>query len=88
MKTVWALKKGELALEAKVLNALWSEGNGGLRVENIVGRLLAAGCVARFAAVRDALGHLCKLYLVEHCYGQFSIREGMLDDKAFMGETA
>jgi hypothetical protein len=76
---VWECCKVALDLESKVLECLCGEGNGGLRVESIVGRLLAAGVVARFAEVRDALGHLCKLCLVERAYGMFSVRDGMLN---------
>ena len=78
VKAIWNCCKANLTLEAQVFTCLGQEGNGGLKVESILSRLLAAGVVARFGAVRDALGHLCKLYLVERAYGQFSIREGML----------
>lgn len=78
VRKVWSMVKKDLVLEGQVLDCLTVDGNGGLRVESILSRLLAAGVVARFGAVRDALGHLCKLYLVERAYGQFSIREGML----------
>jgi len=83
VQTIWDCCKANLGLEQQVLDALYQNGNGGLRVESILSRLLAAGVLARFAVVRDALGHLCKLCLVEHAYGQFSIRDGMLGDKAF-----
>jgi hypothetical protein len=79
VKTIWNQCQSVLGLESQVLDALYREGNGGLRVESILSRLLAAGVLARFAVVRDALGHLCKLCLVERAYGQFSIREGMLN---------
>ena len=79
VKAIWNCCKANLTLEAQVFTCLYQEGNGGLKVESILSRLLAAGVVARFGAVRDALGHLCKLYLVERCYGQFSMQEGMLN---------
>jgi hypothetical protein len=75
---VWTCCKANLTLESQILESLYQNGNGGLKVESILGRLLAVGVVARFAEVRDALGHLCKLYLVERAYGQFSVRDGML----------
>jgi hypothetical protein len=80
---VWECCQEHLPLESQILDSLYANGNGGLRVESILSRLLAAGVLTRFAVVRDALGHLCKLCLVEHAYGQFSIRDGMLGDKAF-----
>ena len=83
IRHVWSAVNTCLPFEAQILDALYQNGNGGLRVESILSRLLAAGVLARFAVVRDALGHLCKLCLVEHAYGQFSIRDGMLGDKAF-----
>ena len=86
VQLIWTACREKLELEPKILDALYREGNGGLKVDSILSRLLAAGVVARFAAVRDGLGHLCKLYLVERCYGQFSVRNGMLSDKAFMCE--
>jgi hypothetical protein len=83
VRLIWSAVTDFLRLESTILDCLYQEGNGGLRVESILSRLLAAGVLARFAVVRDALGHLCKLCLVEHAYGQFSIRDGMLGDKAF-----
>ena len=83
VRKIWATVGKDLFLESKILDCLTVDGNGGLRVESILSRLLAAGVLARFAVVRDALGHLCNLCLVEHAYGQFSIRDGMLGDKAF-----
>jgi hypothetical protein len=78
VRYVWDVLKEKLTLESAILDTLIQEGNGGLKVESIMGRLLAADVVARFSVVRDALGHLCKLCLVEHVHGQFSVREGML----------
>jgi len=83
VRKIWKAVKDFLPLESQILDCLTVDGNGGLKVESILSRLLAAGVLARFAVVRDALGHLCKLCLVEHAYGQFSIRDGMLGDKAF-----
>jgi len=78
IRLIWGIVGKSLGLETAVLDCLYSDGNGGLKVESILSRLLAAGVLARFCLVRDALGHLCKLCLVEHAYGQFSLREGML----------
>jgi len=78
VRYVWTVLKEKLTLESAILDTLYQNGNGGLKVESIMGRLLTAHVVCRFSALRDALGHLCKLCLVEHAHGQFSIRQGMI----------
>ena len=83
VRKVWsyAREDGMLILERLVYAALMEQGNGGLSVEEILTRLWWNSTRASFHEVRDALEHLCILYVVERQGALFSIRNGMLEMK-------
>jgi hypothetical protein len=82
IRKIWnyAQEDGILELERKVYQALLEDDNGGLSVEAVLERLFKSGSVAGFKQVRDALGHLCRLYVVERLQDMFSVRYGILEE--------
>jgi hypothetical protein len=79
IRQVWRYVKPKLELEKWVVDALLEEGNGGLRVATLLDRLLRKGVICGYAQLRDALSHLCTLYIAEHQGGMFSVRDGLVD---------
>lgn len=79
IRKVWSYTKPKLELERWVVDALLEEGNGGLRVATLLDRLLGKGVICGYAQLRDALSHLCTLYIAEHQDGMFSVRDGLVD---------
>jgi len=81
IRKVWsyAREDGMLVLERLVYEALMENGNGGLTVEDILVRLWRKDTRASFHEVRDALEHLCILYVVERQHGMFAPRFGILE---------
>lgn len=79
VRYVWNAVKSELELDAKILECLLMDDNGGLSVEAVCARLWLTKELSCFSRVRDALGHLCKLCLVEHAHGQFSVKYGLVE---------
>lgn len=79
IKQLWRYAKPKLELEKWVVDALLEEGNGGLRVATLLDRLLRKGVICGYAQLRDALSHLCTLYIAEHQGGMFSVRDGLVD---------
>jgi hypothetical protein len=82
VKQIWRYAKPKLELERQVLEALLEDDNGGLSPECVTERLFKKGVLCGFGKVRTTLGHLCKLYVVEHQHGQFSVRYGLIDFEA------
>jgi hypothetical protein len=82
IRKVWTYAQEDnlLGLERKVYQTLLEDDNGGLSVEAVLERLFKAGSVAGFKQVRDALGHLCRLYVVERLQDMFSVRYGILEE--------
>jgi hypothetical protein len=80
IRRIWSLivQEGLLEFERKVFNIVAQ--NGGVSVEAIITQLLNEGVVTTFKKVRDALGHLEILYMVEKQHNQYSIRWGILED--------
>jgi len=76
---IYASEDGMLVLERLVYEALMEQGNGGLTVEDILVRLWRKDTRASFHEVRDALEHLCILYVVERQHGMFAPRFGILE---------
>ena len=79
IRQVWSYVKPKLELEKWVVDALLEEGNGGLRVATLLDRLLRKGVICGYAQLREALSHLCTLYIAEHQSGMFSVRDGLVD---------
>jgi hypothetical protein len=79
VRQIWRYARAMLPFECQVIEVLLEDGNGGLDAECIFERLLRKGPLSSFGKVRDALGHLCKLRLVEHVHGQFSVTYGLID---------
>lgn len=82
VKEVWSTLSslGQCVFECEVLVALLQDNNGGLTVEQVMGRLLDKGKFANFNQVRLALEHLRALYLVEYYRCSYSVRKGLVDD--------
>lgn len=68
-----------LEFERQVYEALLQNGNGGLNLETVLERLVKSDVVKTFSQVREALEHLCTLFVVERQHGQFSVRYGVLE---------
>lgn len=80
VRRLWSLivQDGLLEFERKVFEVVAQ--NGGVSVETVMSRLLQSGEYCNFKQVRDALGRLEILYVVEKQHGQYSVRWGILED--------
>lgn len=81
IRQIWHYAKSLLPFECQVIEVLLEDGNGGLGAECVSERLFKKGILCGYGKVRTALGHLCKLCLVEHAHGQFSVTYGLIDWK-------
>lgn len=79
IRQIWRYAKPKLELELQIVDVLLDDNNGGMSPECVTERLFKKGVLCGFGKVRTALGHLCKLYAVEHQHSQFSVREGLID---------
>ena len=81
IKHLWAYatEARMLEFEQQVYETLLQNGNGGLSLDTVLERLWKQGILKSFSEVRRALEHLCTLYVVERCHGQFSPRYGMIE---------
>jgi hypothetical protein len=81
LRKIWAYAFEDrlLQFERQVYEVMLDHGNGGLSVDTIIERLTQVGILKTFSQVRDALEHLCTLFVVERQSGMFSVRYGVLE---------